>query len=256
MLGAAGVAAVSWLDDRRPLPALLRLAVHAACAGLVVGAFLATGGIPAASGLPRTILAAAALLWMVGLTNAYNFMDGIDGMAATQAVVAGAAWCLLGWWHGGAGLALLGALLAATSLGFLGHNWAPARVYMGDVGSTFLGYSFAALALWGAAADWRLLVAGVLFVWPFVWDTGLTLLCRAWRRENILAAHRSHLYQRLVIAGASHTRVTGLYALLALAGVACGLLICVAPDAWGAGPGLVLVLGSALWLGVRRRERR
>ena len=94
-------------------------------------------------------------LWIVGLTNAYNFMDGIDGIAGGQAVVAGLGWAGLGYLTDQPLIGLLGLLLAASSLGFLGHNWPPARIFMGDVGSAFLGFTFAVLAVAAAQRDTR-----------------------------------------------------------------------------------------------------
>jgi UDP-N-acetylmuramyl pentapeptide phosphotransferase/UDP-N-acetylglucosamine-1-phosphate transferase len=163
-------------------------------------------------------------VWIVGLTNAYNFMDGIDGIAGGQAVVAGLGWTLLGWLDHQPLVAALGLLLAASSLGFLGHNWPPARIFMGDVGSAFLGFTLAVLPVVAAQHNPRLAWAGVLLVWPFVFDAAFTFLRRLRKRENVFAAHRSHLYQRLVIAGYSHRFVTLLYIGLALAGAVLALL--------------------------------
>ncbi|MBU0761266.1 MAG: hypothetical protein KJ858_06295, partial [Nanoarchaeota archaeon] len=93
-----------------------------------------------------------------------------------------------------------------------------------DVGSAFLGYSFAVLPVIAAPSDPRFIFAGVLLVWPFIFDTAFTFLRRLFKRENVFSAHRSHLYQRLVIAGCSHQMVTLLYAALSLAGVAIPIL--------------------------------
>ena len=156
---------------------------------------------------------------------------------------------------------VLGAALAGGALGFLVHNWAPARIFMGDVGAAFLGFSFAAIPVLGAtlgegAAAARWPVAGALLVWPFVFDTALTLV-RRWRRgENVLEAHRSHLYQRLVQAGWTHARVSVLYGALALGGAALALGW-VQDARWAPlvvlGP---LGAGAALVVGVRRAEGR
>jgi SAM-dependent methyltransferase len=197
------------------------------------------------------------LLWIVGLTNAYNFMDGIDGIAGCQAAIAGMGWCALGGWSGLPLVTVLGLLLAASSLGFLIHNWPPAKIFMGDVGSTFLGYSLAVLPILAAQSDPRLAVAGVLLVWPSVFDASFTFLRRLRRGENVFAAHRSHLYQRLVITGLSHRWVSSLYGALALIGLA---LAC----AWtlrlpGGAPAVALILPLlclSLWLFVVQRERR
>ena len=221
LVGAWLVAGVSWLDDLHSLPTLVRFAVHGLAALLAILAFgyWRVVSIPLVgpldlgwAGLPLT------LAWMVGLTNAYNFMDGIDGIAGSQAVVAGVGWAILGGMLGQPLCAILGLLLAASSLGFLGHNWSPARIFMGDVGSAFLGYTFAVLPVITAQNNPRLVLAGLLFVWPFVFDAAFTFLRRLRKRENVFAAHRSHLYQRLVIAGNHHRTVTLLYIGLAAAG--------------------------------------
>jgi len=220
------VAGVSWRDDVRPLPVLVRFGAHALASVVVLAGvgFWAVFEAPGVGlfrlgylGFPIT------LLWIAGLTNAYNFMDGIDGIAGSQAVVAGLGWVAL------AGRAdrietWLGLLLAASSLGFLVHNWPPAKIFMGDVGSAFLGFSFAVLAIIGAQHDPRLALAGILVVWPFVFDTIFTFLRRLRRGENVFKAHRSHLYQRLVLAGYSHRFVTCLYAALAVLGVFLALV--------------------------------
>jgi len=251
-LAAAMIAAVSWLDDLRSLSNRVRFTTHSVAALLLIGAgffwfavevpFLGVVSLGWLGVLP-------AFVWMVGLTNVYNFMDGIDGIAGSQAVLAGVGWLLLGWFSGDPFSGVLGALLAASSLGFLLHNWPPARIFMGDVGSAFLGYSFAALAVVAAQTAPRMAVAGILLVWPFVFDSAFTLL-RRWRKgENIFAAHRSHLYQRLVIAGYSHRFVTLLYSFLALVGVLLALLW-----VWAV-PGtdwLVLVVPALLSLGLWR----
>jgi UDP-N-acetylmuramyl pentapeptide phosphotransferase/UDP-N-acetylglucosamine-1-phosphate transferase len=124
-----------------------------------------------------------ALFWIMGLTNAYNFMDGIDGIAAGQAIVAGLGWAVIGWVNGQPLVGVLGVLIAATSLGFLGHNWPPARIFMGDVGSAFLGYTFAILPLMfapgSAGTDSTVaLIWAILLVWPFLFDTSYTLMRR------------------------------------------------------------------------------
>ena len=227
-LAALGVlvAIVSAIDDMGSVPASVRLLVHLAVG---VGAWRVVGTINeiALPWLPVVALGAAGgavtVLWVAGLLNAYNFMDGIDGLAASQGVVAGLAWAVFGWHEHSLSLYLVGQTVAAACLGFLILNRPPARVFMGDVGSAFLGYLFAAIPLAVGGARPRLGVLGVVVVWPFVFDAGLTFVQRAWRRENVFARHRSHLYQRLVISGWSHGRVTLLYAALAAVGAAGGI---------------------------------
>jgi Fuc2NAc and GlcNAc transferase len=230
-LAALIVAVVSAVDDVRPLPSWLRLLVHLTCAVASVIA-IARGG----TGTWTLLAIALGVVWMVGLTNAYNFMDGIDGISGVQAIVAGVTITVASLHVGLAGLAVAGVAIASSSAGFLLHNWPPARVFMGDVGSAFLGFSFAAIALEIGTVSLAAGIAVMLSLWPFVFDTAVTLLRRIVRRENIFASHRSHLYQRLVIAGCTHARVTLLYAAMAAGGAAAGY-------AWavGAGPWPVLI---------------
>ncbi len=223
--GAILVAAFGWRDDLRPLPVSARLLAQsaAALALLALVPWPAAAFPFAAAPAGRVAFGSLAVVWIVGLTNAYNFMDGIDGIAGSQAVVAGLGWVALTW-SSGRVETWLGLLLAAASLGFLVYNWPPAKIFMGDAGSAFLGFSFAGLALIGARDDPRLAPAGVLLVWPFVFDTSFTLLRRLRRSENVFQAHRSHLYQRLVLAGCSHGFVTCVYAVLAVLGALLALL--------------------------------
>lgn len=201
-MGAFLVSLVSWWDDMRSLSYRVRLAVHACAALLVIW------GLGEWYVAPALFLNALHLewlsfpltfFWIVGLTNAYNFMDGIDGLAGGQAVVAGIGWCFFGYWSDQYAVSILGMLLAASSLGFLGHNWPPARIFMGDAGSIFLGYTFAVLTIVAARPKPVLFLSGILLLWPFIFDTAFTLVRRLHRRENVFMAHHSHLYQRLVM---------------------------------------------------------
>ena len=228
--GASLIAAVSWFDDLQSLSAKTRIGVHSLCALAAVSAIGYWQAIPLLPGqsVPLGYAGTAiTLFWIVGLTNAYNFMDGSDGMAGLQAVIAGLGWGCLGWLANAPSITCLSLLLAAASLGFLVHNWPSARIFMGDVGSAFLGYSFAVLPLLGLRANGPLAeaspVLGLLLVWPFVFDAGFTFLRRLHNGENVFAAHRSHLYQRLLIIGYSHRFVMLLYGALATIGVAVGI---------------------------------
>jgi UDP-N-acetylmuramyl pentapeptide phosphotransferase/UDP-N-acetylglucosamine-1-phosphate transferase len=259
IIGATLIAAISWLDDLRPLPNWVRFSAHSVGAILVILGFgsLHSLSLPFLRQLHLGWLSLpVTFLWIVGLTNAYNFMDGIDGIAGGQAVVAGFGWTALGCLSGQPIVSAIGLLLATSSLGFLGHNWSPARIFMGDVGSAFLGYTFAVLPIIAAQKDPRLALAGVLLVWPFVFDTVFTFLRRLRGGENVFAAHRSHLYQRLVIAGYSHGFVSSFYIGLALIG---GILAL----AWSqnvVGSNFAVVLSVPffcliLWIIVNRKER-
>lgn len=222
--GAIAIAAVSWFDDISSLPSWSRLIVHIGAAMILiadVGSWheiflpLALVHIP----LGPYFGALVTVLWIVWLVNAYNFMDGIDGIAALQAVIACVAWASLAAWFDHKSLFLFACVLACSSAGFLIHNWQPARIFMGDVGSAFLGYTLASMPLLarsGPEVDLQILpLAGVLFVWFFIFDTLVTLIRRLVRRKRIWEAHREHLYQRMVIAGREHARVTMIYGISA-----------------------------------------
>jgi UDP-N-acetylmuramyl pentapeptide phosphotransferase/UDP-N-acetylglucosamine-1-phosphate transferase len=257
LLGAVVIAAISWVDDLRTLPVALRLIAHGIAAVVVI---LGVGtwqelSLPLLGEIDLGWLGIViTFVWIVGLTNAYNFMDGIDGIAGSQAVAAGLGWAILGWLGDQHLVGVLGLLLASTCLGFLGHNWPPARIFMGDVGSAFLGYSLAFLPVVAAQDAPRYMVAGVLLVWPFIFDTVFTFIRRLMKGENVLSAHRSHLYQRLILSGYSHRYVTLLYILLALT----GMLLAFAWMRWPTfGVGIGLAMGCvAIWGYVVQTERR
>lgn len=248
LAGALLICAVSWIEDLKTVPRALRFAAHAA------GAVLALWGLGAWDLIEFPLFSVRlawvgvplAFLWLVGLTNAYNFMDGIDAIAGLQAVAAACGWIVVGCLTGQDQLLIVAVPLLAATAGFLVHNWPPASIFMGDVGSTLLGFTFAALPLVAGPSDPRMAVVGLLFVWPFVFDASFTFLRRLIRRENVFSPHRSHLYQRLVLCGHSHRSVSLLYFLLAAAsaGAACswvagiaggGALVWLVPIALAAG---------------------
>jgi UDP-N-acetylmuramyl pentapeptide phosphotransferase/UDP-N-acetylglucosamine-1-phosphate transferase len=221
----AVVSGVSLLDDLRSLPAPARLAVHLAAATMLAITVARVGVLDAgplgALRLPEAVAVAVTVLWVAWFINAFNFMDGSDGIAAMQAAVAGVGWMAFGVWQGAPALVLCGALLCGTMGGFLTHNWSPARIFMGDAGSAFLGFLLSSVP-WVIGGD-RLWLASVLVLWPFLFDTVATLLRRAVRREPVWRAHRSHLYQRLIVGGWSHRAVATLYGALAWLGIGAGL---------------------------------
>jgi Fuc2NAc and GlcNAc transferase len=223
MAGALAIALVGLVDDLRQLPAVVRLAAQVLVSAGVV---LAVGALPTPSPLAAGWVAAVlTVIWIVSLTNAFNFMDGIDGLAGTQALVAGGGWAAIGLWTDAPDVTALGLLLAATSGGFLLHNWHPASVFMGDAGSGFYGFLFAALPLVAPSDRGSVWLCAVLLMCPFLLDTGFTLLRRASRGENLLLPHRSHVYQRLVVTGRSHSQVTLAYAGLALLAVLAAMAV-------------------------------
>jgi len=262
VLPALAVAAVSWLDDVREVSNRGRFAVHltAAVATAVALGPVTRVDLGSVAAL-RFGLAGAALafLWLAGLTNAFNFMDGLDGLAAATATIAACFLAIVAHRAGAGPVAALAWALAAGSAGFLLLNWPPARIFMGDVGSQFLGFAFAGigilLAREGGIADGAgILVVPVLLA-NFLFDTGFTAFQR-WRRgARLWEAHREHLYQRLNRAGHGHRTVT-----LRVAGiaVACGIAspsMRDAASAWAC-VGLAFALQCAWLAVVLRAERR
>jgi UDP-N-acetylmuramyl pentapeptide phosphotransferase/UDP-N-acetylglucosamine-1-phosphate transferase len=197
------------------------------------------------------------MFWIVSMVNAYNFIDGLDGMAGGQAVAAGLGWVALGFSTGHFAIEAFGALLAASSIGFLAHNWQPARIFMGDVGSTFLGFCFAVLPIIASQYDPRLALAGVLLVWPALFDTGFTIIRRLKRRENVFTGHREFLFHRLVAAGWSHAAASSLYFTLPLVGAGIAFT-------WQYGSKSlhiaalisIVALCTGLWILVRGQEKK
>ena len=203
---AAALALISWFDDiRGGLPAIARLGAQAIAVG--AGLFALPEGSGVFQGVlpPALDLALSGLIWL-WFVNLFNFMDGIDGIAGSQATSAGLGlFALAIVFPAAAGLGAYGLVLAAVALGFLPWNWQPARIFLGDVGSVPLGYaigwlllSFATFGLWQAA---------LLLVLYFLADASFTLVRRVSRGEPIWRAHHQHYYQFAVAAGRSHAHV-------------------------------------------------
>lgn len=218
-IGGGGlVALIGWLDDRRGVHAAVRAVVHCVAAGWAV--FL-VGGLPSFStGAEHVYLGPIggllAVLGIVWATNLYNFMDGIDGIAGGQALCAGVFGGALLLLSASPGLASVAFLVAAATAGFLAWNWAPAKIFMGDVGSGFLGFCFGTLAVASENGGGVPLLVWVLLLGVFVVDATVTLLRRTLAGEVPYAAHRDHAYQRAVRSGMSHARVSGWVVLLNL----------------------------------------
>ncbi|MEO8225318.1 MAG: glycosyl transferase, partial [Gammaproteobacteria bacterium] len=223
----AGIAAVGLLDDRFGVLPLVRFLVHLGAA-LWFAAWCSDLLSEIDSALPGPILGIWAVLMLVAIVwavNLFNFMDGLDGLGGSQGLfVAGlGSWFLLGV-DAAQGIGLLLAVVAAAAGGFLVWNLSPARIFLGDVGSGFLGLLLAALPLLGSA-ETDIPVATWVILWGvFLVDATVTLLRRMALGERWYQAHRQHAYQRLSRRWSSHGRVTGAYLavnLLWLAPMAC-----------------------------------
>lgn len=213
LFSALVIAAVSIYDDLHGLGFVAKLSVQTAAAVVLVssGAGLDAVSLP---GIGHVNLGgwgiAVSLVWIVGLTNAFNFMDGLDGLAGGAAVISAAAFGLVAFLEGSSFIYMLSWIAAAASLGFLVWNFPPAKIFMGDSGSQFLGFLFAAMALIAGRYDGAhvpYLVMPLLF-FNFIWDTAFTLVRRWKAGEPVAQAHRGHLYQLVNRMGASHARVT------------------------------------------------
>ena len=244
-VGIALVAAVGWVDDHRPLSPWLRLSVHCLAAAVFLApVWMATGSL---------LLVVLGFGLIVTLTNVWNFMDGINGLAASQAVLVSATLALVL----GGPAAALGWAFVAGCVGFLPFNFPSARIFMGDVGSGTLGYGVGALMVLAAlpqpdAAGWLLLPTA-----PFLVDAGLTLGRRVIRGERWWTPHVQHVYQ-VWASSAGHTRVTIAYGAVTLAGGVASLALI------GSGRGPFFMAAFVLawytsaafvWLWLQRRGR-
>lgn len=209
---------VGWRDDAKPLAARVKFGVLLVAAGMLLPlARLERVELPYLGTLELGVLAIPlSLFWLTGFTNAFNFMDGINGIAASTAAISGTAFAKAGLEHGDPLLVAAGATTAAAALGFLPWNFPKARIFMGDAGSLSLGLGLSFCALQANASGALPFAAGVLVLGPFVFDSTFTVLARALRGERVWRAHREHLYQRLSRRLGSHVPVTALYAVLSL----------------------------------------
>lgn len=249
------VAVVGWIDDHRGLSAVVRLVAHFAAAALLVASMSQAN--PEPGGVPGGARIALQILLVASAVNFWNFIDGINGLAASQslwiAAVLVVAFGVSGAWP----WAMLAAVLGGACLAFLPFNFPRARVFLGDVGSGGLGFACGALLLIaesvGALSVWSaLLVASAMLL-----DAGLTLLSRMLRGRRWYTAHREHLYQWMVRSGRSHAQTTSIYLAWNLMLVLPLLWISqrhppLAPIALG----LAWVAGAMAWVAGKRGARR
>lgn len=246
-LGAVIIAMVSFFDDRFKLPPLFRLVAHFLVALLLVyhGFVLAALDLPGfywpLSSALGVLLSCLFLVWLVNL---YNFMDGMDGFAAGMAVIGFGCFGVLGLLVDHETFAMVNVIVAAAACGFLVSNFPPARIFMGDAGSSLLGLLAAALALWADREGVFPLWVGVLVFSPFIVDATVTLVRRIAAGERIWEAHKSHFYQRVVQLGWGHRRtVLWEYALM----LGCAASAIVASAAIPAVQWLIVILWAALY---------
>jgi UDP-N-acetylmuramyl pentapeptide phosphotransferase/UDP-N-acetylglucosamine-1-phosphate transferase len=231
VVGTVLLAAVSWIDDLRGLSPVVRLGAQSVAVTIGIMA------LPeASSGLLNWLGPTLYLLW-VWWINLFNFMDGIDGLAASEAAAIGCGLLLFASIGEGAdpGAALLAAGISGAAIGFLVWNWSPARIFLGDVGSVPLGYvsGFLLLSL-AIRGNWTIAVILPLY---FLADATITLFGRLLRGERVWEPHRQHFYQQAVGHGLGHAAVVKRVIAANLLLIGCG---------WAAESGrTVLSLGAA-----------
>ena len=206
------VAISGHLDDRQKISgATIRLVLHA------IGAIVIVVGVGFPSqiflfnrtfntGLIGSILGVLYLVWLLNL---FNFMDGTDGIAASEAIFVCLAGAILNY-HvlSGANHSAAAVVLAVSTIGFLLYNWSPAEIFMGDVGSGYLGVMIGGLSLLAAKQQPELLWVWIILLAVFVSDATVTLIRRLLRKQKPHVAHRSHAYQHLAVLFASHAKVS------------------------------------------------
>ena len=218
LVAVAIVAAVGWIDDHRGLSARARFAAHCLAALVYLSPVIvplvlfpaiveSRFEVPVAILWPAVALLALAIVWFVNL---HNFMDGIDGILAVQAIFVFLALAVLCFRAGEPHAGQIGVFAAAT-LGFLPFNFPRPRIFMGDVGSGVLGLLVAVAVLWQMSGQATALASGIILCSAFVTDATCTLVSRMVRGRRWYSAHREHLYQWLVRSGFSHAGVVALY---------------------------------------------
>jgi Fuc2NAc and GlcNAc transferase len=245
--GGVAIAVVGLADDRFKLAPWPRLVVHSLAAAWAVWSLdpIHRFQLGTSSSVEVWVSRGVAFIGLIWLTNLFNFMDGIDGLAGTEAVCVSGFGAVLLFLNGLPSYARLSWTLAAASMGFLVWNWPPAKIFMGDVGSGFLGFTLGTLALFSSKAGPELAWPWLILLAAFLVDATVTLLRRIVSRARWHEAHRSHAYQHAALATGSHAKVT-----LAVAAINLGWLF---PLAWAAmrypvvAPALAAVAVIPLW---------
>ncbi len=202
------VGAISLFDDVKSQPILLRLFSQFIAGGLVIYLAGPIRELPVFGGIAfdHNVLAyGVTLFWLVGVCNLFNFLDGIDGFSSLQTVLAGFGLALMS--EDGL-VQVWGVCLGAAALGFIRFNWAPAKIFLGDVGSVTLGFAFASIPLFGnEASRGEGIVLVMLLLWYFLFDGAATIFLRGLRGERVWVSHQKHFYQRWARLGAGHATI-------------------------------------------------
>lgn len=205
--GTGLVAMLSFLDDRNGVSVGVRFLGHIVGASFVVlGAGLMLPSFSQHTLWPLWVGVGLSVLFLVWMINLYNFMDGMDGLAAGMAVIGFSAFAVMGALANNLSFLVINLTIVGAAGGFLVFNFPPARIFMGDTGSATLGILAGTLCLWGAQEAVFSFWAGLLVFSPFIVDATVTLVRRILQRERIWVAHKTHYYQRLVLLGWGHRK--------------------------------------------------
>ena len=218
LVGGVVVVLVGFADDKFELPALSRLLVQFAAATWILYWYggmpsLGFGAVNVELGWVGNIVTVLAMVWFFNL---FNFMDGIDGMATSGALYVTGAATLILHVNNDDELALLSALICTATAGFVYFNWPPAKVFLGDAGSSFFSYIIAALIFGSLWSDGMSLWTWLILLGYFVVDTTVTMLVRVITVKKWYRAHRSHAYQNLARIWGNHLRMVRLVLLIEL----------------------------------------
>lgn len=229
--GGAIIFLLGMADDLKPLPAKFKLLVQIGAAALAVYLGVKIEFISNPWGglwlFPPMVAYGISVFWLVGITNTINLIDGLDGLAGGVSLIAAITTALIAYQTHQPTIVLVALALTGAIIGFLRYNWNPAKIFMGDAGSLFLGFTLATLSIIGVlklVATAALLVPLLILGVP-IFDTAFAIVRRAWQRRPIFSPDRGHLHHRLLGLGFSHRRaVIIIYGIcLLLGGVALTL---------------------------------
>lgn len=222
------VGAISLYDDLKEVRPAHRLLVHSIAAVLLISNGFKWSSLELPGILfywPEAVVSVVSYLFIVWLINLYNFMDGIDGFAGGMAVIGFSTFAIFGFiweeWY----FMLLSMIIVSAAAGFLIFNFPPAKIFMGDIGSSVLGLLVAIFALWGTKERMFPLWISILIFSPFIVDATVTLLKRAINKERIWEAHNNHFYQKLTKSGWGHKKTVLIEYLLMIACAISALVI-------------------------------
>lgn len=223
LIMTAVISVLSFIDDRRGLQIGVRFGVQLLAAAILVigsGLILLSTAVPMLGVISwEWIAAPITILFLVWMANLYNFMDGMDGFAGGMTAIGCGLLGFLGWQAHHPVISVIATLQSVAAAGFLAHNFPPAKIFMGDVGSVSTGFLAAALMVLGCRDGVFDLWVPIIVFSPFILDATLTLARRALRHEKVWEAHRDHYYQRLVLSGWGHRRtVLAEYGVMVLCG--------------------------------------